>query len=73
MLYIGYKDPLPSQLDKMMRGVKIELDNKAVKAFTYLDDSPDDPQNLTFTQIFPRLEAFLESKQNQTIPVNLTW
>ena len=71
MLYIGYKDPLPSQLDGMMRGAKIELDNKAVKAFTYLDDSEEDPKDLKFSEIFPRLDAFLEPSHKNPMPVNL--
>jgi hypothetical protein len=52
MIYVGYNDPLPSQLKKIMEGAKIDLDNKALEAFK-LKVSPEDCKEVSLSEVFP--------------------
>ena len=71
MLYIGYRDPLTSHLNGMLQGLNIELDNKALKAFTFADSSSEEPKDLGFSQIFPKFDQFLASTGKTILPNDL--
>ena len=63
MIYVGYKDPLLSQLLKMLRGDQIEIDNKAIELF---DQNQEEEKRNEFgfkeTFIKPTVYGILQHK-----------
>ena len=58
MIYVGYMDPLPSQLRKILSGSTIELDNKAIEAFKLTPAENEQKTEINSQDLFPSLSKF---------------
>ena len=71
MIYVGYMDPLPSQIRLILSGSKIELDNKAIEAFKFVPKEEDESKELQPSELFSSLNSVYEGLSGDESIFNL--